>query len=71
MVWHDAVQKNYDVKVGEQNEESILRQAKKRYLRLMIPTFLAFVINYILYHAGLLFNVQAGQALRQMQAEPP
>ena len=47
----------------DQNEESIIRQAKKRYLRLMIPTFLAFVINYILYHAGLLFNVQAGQAL--------
>lgn len=50
----------------EQNEESILRQAKKRYLRFMIPTFIAFVINFILYHLGLLFNVKAGQALNNV-----
>ena len=50
----------------DQNEESIIRQAKKRYLRFMIPTFLAFVITFILYHAGLLFNVQAGEKLNNI-----
>ena len=50
----------------DQNDESIIRQAKKRYLRFMIPTFLAFVIAFILYHAGLLFYVQAGQALNNI-----
>ena len=50
----------------EQNEESILRQAKKRYLRFMIPTFLAFVINFVLYRLGLLFNVKVGQILNNV-----
>ena len=50
----------------DQNDESIIRQAKKRYLRFMIPTFLAFVIAFILYHAGLLFYVQVGQALNNI-----
>lgn len=50
----------------EQNEESILRQAKKRYLRFMIPTFLAFVINFILYRLGLLFNVKVGQIMNNV-----
>ncbi len=42
------------------SEERILRQAKIRYFRIMPPTFIAFVINFILHHAGLLRHVEAG-----------
>ena len=43
------------------SEESIIRQAKVRYFRLMIPTFISFVIAFILYHAGLLRHISAGE----------
>lgn len=42
------------------SEERILRQAKIRYFRIMPPTFIAFVINFILHHAGLLRHIEAG-----------
>lgn len=48
---------------GNQDEDSVVRQAKKRYTRFMIPTFLSFVVCFILYHAGLLMNVAAGEKL--------
>lgn len=47
---------------GDHEEDSIRRQAKKRYLRLMIPTFSACVINFIFHHAGLLMHIRAGEA---------
>ena len=53
----------------DQSEESILRQVKKRYLRFMIPTFLAFIINYIFNIAGLWKHMEAGQALGNIWLE--
>ena len=46
---------------GDHAEESIIRQAKKRYFRLMIPTFTACVINFVFHHAGLLMHIKAGE----------
>ena len=47
----------------DHKEESIIRQAKKRYLRFMIPTFLSFTVCFIIYHAGLLLHFKAGEVM--------
>lgn len=48
------------------SEERIIRQAKIRYFRIMPPTFMAFVINFILHHAGLLRHAETGESLGVM-----
>lgn len=48
---------------GDHAEESIIRQAKKRYVRFMIPTFLSFIFCFIFYHAGIIMKEAAGEAL--------
>ncbi len=45
----------------DRSEARIRRQAKVRYFRLMIPTFIACVVTFLLHHAGLLMHVRAGE----------
>ncbi len=46
---------------GDKSEARIMRHARARYFRLMIPTFLACCITFLLHHAGLLMHVEAGK----------
>ncbi len=46
---------------GDRSEERIIRCAKGRYFRLMIPTFTACCAAFVLHHAGLLMHVAAGE----------
>ncbi len=45
----------------DKSEARITEHAKVRYFRLMIPTFAACVITFILHHAGLLHHVRVGE----------
>ena len=45
----------------DNSETRITEHAKVRYFRLMIPTFAACVITFILHHAGLLRHVSVGE----------